>query len=425
MERYDNIVKVQEIRNLIDNNDYRQGMLIADTIDIDQIKATTDLSTIAEVLSKNQRYDQAMKVLNIIYDKGRSRRVVYQLLQVSINSKDLPMAKRYYREYLELAPKDPTRYIFQYLIAKLGNRPIEEQITPLKELKKHEYIEEWIYELATLYHKAGMKDKCVEECKDIIVWFGSGDYVKRAKLLKGYYEGEIDLFNLINQGYSFEDEGLEDEELEDDELSIEKNKKQVAEKARTKETKTEEVKTEEAKTEEARELRGDEDYLEEFFAETNINYKEIFDKFIDNNNIRQQIIETLIDLDTTNLPHFNLIISTDENYDSCENTSFSKAMVKVFYRLGYISSSKVGIIDGEIINSIDLSKQKKSLKNCSLIIDNAFLLRDYSIESIEKVILDKDQKIVIVLQGNESKLRRLIEKSPILQKYFPICIRLY
>lgn len=405
MEKYDNIVKVQEIKLLIENNDYRQAVLIVDTMDIDQIKATTDLSTIAEVLTKNQRYDQAMKVLNIIYDKGKSRRVVYQLLQVSIKSNNLPLAKRYYREYIELAPHDPTQYIFRYLIAKLGKRPTEEQIISLKELKKYEHIEEWMYELATLYHKADMKDECIEECNEIIVLFGSGDYVKRAKLLKGYYEGEIDLFNLSNQSnYVDDDEETKPklEELDADQL---------------KEDRTEVTETDELR------IRGD--YLEEFISNTDIDYKEIFGDFLENDNIKQQLINTLIELDTNNMTNFNLIITTDGNYDSCENTSLSKAMVKVLYKLGYISSSKVGIIDGEIINSINLSNQKKSLRNCSLIIDNASILEDYSVKSIEKLILEKKQNVVIVLQGNEMEIERFMEKSPTLQQYFSINIRLF
>ena len=157
MEKYKNIIKIEEVRRLAANKDYKKAALIIDSMNIKKIKAIIDLTTIADVLTQNQRYEEATKVLNKVYTRTQSRRVVNQLLEVSIRRKDLPLAKKYYGEYIELAPRDPWRFIFKYLLLKLEDKPIEEQITQLEELKNYEYTEEWAYELAALYHKAGME----------------------------------------------------------------------------------------------------------------------------------------------------------------------------------------------------------------------------------------------------------------------------
>ncbi len=197
MERYENIVKIEEIRRLADNNQYLKAVKILDTMDVGKIKALTDLSIIADVFIQSGRYEDAMAVLVKIYGKSKTRRVLYQLLDLSIKSGNASQAEDYLKQYIKAAPQDSSRFIFRYCIDKLNGEAYEVLIASLEQLKEFEYYEMWAYELAKLYHKAGMKDKCVRECSDIILWFGDGIYVEKAKLLKGYYVGEVNPIHML------------------------------------------------------------------------------------------------------------------------------------------------------------------------------------------------------------------------------------
>ncbi len=197
MERYDNIVKIEEIRKLTDEGQYQRAVRILDTMDLHRIKSLTDLSILADVLTENERFDEAMELLNRIYEKSKTRRVIYQMVELAIKQKDVEQAEEYLLRYQKAAPHDSYRFIFRYYIDKLKGEPADTLIDSLEQLKEFEYIEVWAYELAKLYHKAGMKDKCIRECSDIILWFGEGIYVDKAKLLKAYYVGEIDPVHIL------------------------------------------------------------------------------------------------------------------------------------------------------------------------------------------------------------------------------------
>lgn len=197
MERYDNIVKIEEIRKLTDEGQYQKAVKILDTMDLHRIKSLTDLSILADVLAETERYDEAMELLYRIYEKSKTRRVLYQMVELSIKQGDVDQAEEYFLKYKRSAPGDSYCFIFRYYIDKLKGEPSDVLIDSLEQLKEYEYIEVWAYELAKLYHKAGMKDKCVRECSDIILWFGDGIYVEKAKLLKAYYVGEVDPVHIL------------------------------------------------------------------------------------------------------------------------------------------------------------------------------------------------------------------------------------
>lgn len=197
MERYETLIKIEEIRRLTEDNQYMKALKVINTIDVNKIKSLTDLSVIADIYAKNEEYDNAMEVLLRVYKKNKARRILYQLVDLSIKRGSIEESEEYLRRYIKIAPSDPYRFVFQYCIDKLKNEPFELLIDSLERLKEYEYYEVWAYELAKLYHKAGMKDKCVRECSDIVLWFGEGLYVDKAKLLKAYYVGEIDPVNVL------------------------------------------------------------------------------------------------------------------------------------------------------------------------------------------------------------------------------------
>lgn len=190
MDRYANMLKVEEVRRLADIRQYKKAMKILDTIDVNKIRTITDLSIFAEIYSRNERYDEAMDILLRIYDKSRTRRILFQLVNLSVKRKSFDEAERYYEEFLAVAPRDSNKYVLRYRIDKAEGKDIHILTETLEKLKEYDYIEEWAYELAKLYHKSGMKDKCVRECSDIILWFGEGVIVEKAKLLKEHYTGK-------------------------------------------------------------------------------------------------------------------------------------------------------------------------------------------------------------------------------------------
>ncbi|MDF2609101.1 MAG: hypothetical protein K0R92_575 [Lachnospiraceae bacterium] len=197
MERYDNIVKLEEIRRFVDHSQYKKAEKILDTVDLHKIKSLTDLSIIADVYTQNERYEEAVIILNKMYAKTKTRRILYQLVEVSIKQGNITEAEKYLSQYIKVSPNDSCRLIFRYCIDKRKGESLEVLIETLEQLKEFEYIENWAYELAKLYHKAGKKDMCIRECSDIALWFGEGLYVEKAKLLKAYYVGELDPIHML------------------------------------------------------------------------------------------------------------------------------------------------------------------------------------------------------------------------------------
>jgi len=197
MGSYDIILKIEEIRKRIQEKDYDSAQKIMDTIPLKKVKNIADLNLIADVCIQIKEYDKAMTLLSRLYKKSKTRRVMYQMVLASIEGKNIEEAEKYLKEYEELAPNDYSIYIFRYKIDKAKKEPYHVQIESLKKLKETAYMEKWAYELAKLYYKAGMEEECIQECSDLITWFGEGRYVEKAKILRAYHLGEIDKEELL------------------------------------------------------------------------------------------------------------------------------------------------------------------------------------------------------------------------------------
>ncbi|NLP16188.1 MAG: hypothetical protein GX379_03995 [Clostridiales bacterium] len=197
MGSYNIIVKTEEIRRRVQEGDYSAAQKIMDTIPLRKVKNIADLGLFTDIYIQNERYDEAMELLNRIYKKSKTRRTLYQMVYASIGRKNIADAERFLAEYEQAAPNDFNIYIFRYKIDKLKKEPYIILIDSLKKLKNHTYMEKWAYELAKLYYKAEMEKECIRECSDLILWFGEGSYVEKAKILKAYYSGEVDKDEII------------------------------------------------------------------------------------------------------------------------------------------------------------------------------------------------------------------------------------
>lgn len=200
MERYASSLKMKEIKRLSQDKQYLKAMKILETLNVDKIRSMSDLSVIAEVLIHNDEYEDAMEILLRIYEKSCSRRIIEQLIDLSIKMKNMEETKEYYKEYLRIAPRDPYRLVLRYRIEKANHMPYAQRIDTLVQLKQEDYMEEWAYELAKLYHKTGQVDKCIDECSDIILWFGQGIIVEKARLLKEHYTSGFNITDNLKAG---------------------------------------------------------------------------------------------------------------------------------------------------------------------------------------------------------------------------------
>ncbi len=185
MDKYEYRVRTEEISNLIGKERYAEAADIADKIDWRRVKNITMLLRIAALYRVNRRNEDARAVLLLAYERYPSNRSVVQCLcEVSIELDDVVAAIEYYKEFVRIAPKDNGVYTLRYRILEAQEASLEERIELLEEFKKKEYQEEWVYELAYLYHRVGLATKCVEVCDEIILFFGDGAYVMKAMELK-------------------------------------------------------------------------------------------------------------------------------------------------------------------------------------------------------------------------------------------------
>ena len=185
MDKYEYKVRADEIKELIERGDYVQAAEIADTIDWRRVKSVMMLCTISDLYKINRRYEDAKNMLLLAYERRPGGRTIcYALCELCIKTEEFVQAVNYYKEFVQVAPRDPARYILQYRLYEAQDVSLEERIGVLEELKKRDYREKWAYELAYLYHRVGLATKCVEECDELILWFGDGKYVIKAMELK-------------------------------------------------------------------------------------------------------------------------------------------------------------------------------------------------------------------------------------------------
>lgn len=189
MDKAEYKIATEKIRKLISQGEYAKASYIADTIDWRRVRSVLMLCTISDLYKVNRRFEDAKELLYMAYEKNpNSRTILYSLCDLSIKLEEYMSFLKYYKEFVKIAPKDSGRYVLQYRLYQSQEVGLEERIEVLEHLKKDEYSEKWAYELAYLYHRLGFATKCVEECDELIVWFGKGSYVYKAMELKMLHE---------------------------------------------------------------------------------------------------------------------------------------------------------------------------------------------------------------------------------------------
>ena len=189
MDKYEYKLSAEQIRNLVSQGEYEEAAEIADGIDWRRVKSVMMLCTVSDVYKMNKRYEDARELLLLAYDRHPGGRTIcYSLCELSIKMGEFVQAVEYYKEFVQIAPRDSGKYILKYKLYEAQDVSLEERIGVLEELKRNDYREKWAYELAYLYHRVGQVSKCVEECDELILWFGEGKYVTKALELKSLHQ---------------------------------------------------------------------------------------------------------------------------------------------------------------------------------------------------------------------------------------------
>mgnify|MGYP002578221553 FL=1 len=174
-----------QINKLVEAQDYKGAMQIVDSIDWRRVKNVRTLCVVGEIYAANKRYEESKEIFLLAYHRATiGKNILYRLIEVSLKMGQISEATEFFDEYREVAGNDNSQYILKYKIARAKNASLNEQIRILEEYKEKEFTERWSYELAKLYYKAGDKQKCLDLCNEMILWFNDGTYVMKALDLK-------------------------------------------------------------------------------------------------------------------------------------------------------------------------------------------------------------------------------------------------
>ena len=261
-------IKLEEINRLVEIKDYKGAMEVVDSIDWRRVKNVRTLCVVGEIYAANKKYEDSKEIFRLAYHRSPiGKNILYRLVEICLKTGDIEDAEDYYDEFCVVAPHDSNSYILKYKILKEQNAPVEEQIRVLEDYKESEFTEKWSYELASLYYKAGQKDKCQDLCNEMILWFSEGNYIIKALDLKAQMgtltekekkKYEDQLMPVLSKQSTEEEKAASSDEDADSEISSEEEK----EEEKTKEKTEEDTDSSEAEKEETEE-DSSEDYDED------------------------------------------------------------------------------------------------------------------------------------------------------------------
>ena len=194
MSKYEMAVRISQIEELVEERKYRKAAAVLSTIDVRQVKSQAQLQTFAEVYVKTEQFEAAKAIYLRIYKRNHNKKVLYRLIYLAIRTNHLDEAEQYYEEFQDLNHSEQESLILRYRIDKAKGASFNRLIETLEKLKEEDYVEEWAYELAKLYQRAGRDEECRRECEDIKLWFGEGEIVERAEALLDYLDEDQEIY---------------------------------------------------------------------------------------------------------------------------------------------------------------------------------------------------------------------------------------
>ena len=450
MGKYDIEMKCAQVQKYLKEKKYDKAYEVLQTIDMTRVKNIMDLKIFFEVYSNLQMYDNAKEMLIRIYQKNSSKHVLYQLVCLEIKAGQLEEAEASYEDFIEYCKDSDDAYILRYLIDTAKHADYSVRIHSLEQLKKSNYYEEWAYELAKMYHKAGDADKCIKECEDIMLWFGEGVIVEKARMLHLYYtkgdtsflkkpekykenvenveKTESLLYNTTDLGKQVSDIKAMEKTVElKKELKKELSHTQNIQAAMTQDVKeapefsrpesdfrvSEDTKT--LKLESIQEAIHDilaQEEKEEDLIVGEWNLTKIFEQYTKSKTIRAELEECFTELKDG--AEINYIYVTTEQPH--QNLDFVKRLAKGLKKAGVVKKSQVAKIKGENLNHIQLEQRVDKLRNSILLVEGVESLYVPTVKVLMDLMDMLKGELVIVFEDTRDNVRIFREEQYDLNK---------
>lgn len=390
MGKLDGMKKCAQARILIDEKKYSEAVEIVDNIDREKIKSISDLKIIADVYMRVERFSDARDIYFLLYDRIQTRTVLYYLIYLSVKCEMLEEAEDFFEEYVKKDKNGLDSRILRYYIEKAKGCDRKELIQYLKDINTGEYVEEWAYELAKLYHKCGMEKECVEECSKIILWFKEGVIVEKAMLLKLHYVDGIDISTpkaIAETRNLAKDLRIAAAIAEQQEVLKYRKKIQEAEEYYENRQLDEEVFVKEEES----------DIVKNTVSHV-ISFDEDFQKNLAN------MAEEIKNSGET--PHFSLVIN-----DESKAAMAMKRLVAVLMENGILDSMRAARISASKLNEIHIDDKQDQIEGACFLIENARQLSLDSIQGLYQVMKRQRYKVIIVLADDKDSMEALMDRN--------------
>lgn len=423
--------QLEQLKQQMDAGNYEEALSVADGIPNFLLKNYADFMLVAKAYKKNGEYAQAKQLYEKAKAKRSSRTVLLELLDCCLETEETEGADKYFDELHKIAPDDTAvLYAYRYKIEKCKKRDTALLITILEELKAIDYTEEYAYELAKQYHKAGRAQECMQECEEIILWFAEGAIVERAKALLAYYKGEISLEGIRTAGERYVanrsvqgSEEPKEQPPKEEEAVQETEKQQEAKEEPLPEIDLSCLGFSEEEHNISREsyelffLENSEDMGENSEEETgkaerllvnrNVSIEETCKSFSRISAVRSQILWCLEQFLNEQGSMFFVIAGEERT----GKTTLALSMVKLLYQLRLLKYDRAAVIDAERLNEISVADKKQELKNCSLLVEKAGGLQADTLEELIRFFGSRNKGVCLILEDTAERIDGLLHAS--------------
>ena len=430
MDKYEFSIKAEQIKKLSGQGDYKTAMQIADTIDWNRVRNANLLSSIAEIYEKNGEYEEAKDILLLAFERAPvGKRFLYKLSELSLSSGAIDDAVEFYREFMDVSPEDPRKFLLQYMILKAKGARAEQLVGPLEQFTETELEEQWLYELAKLYGEAGREDDCVRTCDKMILLFGMGKYVDKAMDLKLHYrplkEEEVP-HTIVKEEYNEEpktvvqetlvkadsEEGYLDEDMEEDASELPKMQQIAPEEENVEQPSFEEEQVPVA--EEKQDLQSDDRISLGEAEPEKASLKEEATKASSEPLVESASIEN--EPTKGSFPNYHMIV---EARTIEEAFHIAVEEIKYFHKEHNLNF-KVAKVSADKLNEKGFAVFADKLQERDLIIEHAGKLKYSVLDEIEEYILHPKDASSVVLIDEVDHFDRLAEDRPKFIEYFDI-----
>ena len=430
MDKYEFSIKAEQIKKLSGQGDYKTAMQIADTIDWNRVRNANLLSSIAEIYEKNGEYEEAKDILLLAFERAPvGKRFLYKLSELSLSSGAIDDAVEFYREFMDVSPEDPRKFLLQYMILKAKGARAEQLVGPLEQFTETELEEQWLYELAKLYGEAGREDDCVRTCDKMILLFGMGKYVDKAMDLKLHYrplKEEEAPRTIVKEEYNEEpktvvqetlvkadsEEGYLDEDMEADASELPKMQQIAPEEENVEQPSFEEEQVSVA--EEKQDLQSDDRISLGEAEPEKANLEEATTKASSEPAVESASIEN--EPTKGSFPNYHMIVEAKTIEEAFH---IAVEEIKYFHKEHNLNF-KVAKVSADKLNEKGFAVFADKLQERDLIIEHAGKLKYSVLDEIEEYILHPKDASSVVLIDEVDHFDRLAEDRPKFIEYFDI-----